>query len=76
MKPGSQADHVVPAMRARGPVSAFQKKAISMNIAHGELLGAAARATEAAGRAPEVITWYAIMIAILVVTALVTLHHR
>lgn len=47
-----------------------------MNIADGELLGAAARATEAASRTPEVITWYAIMIAILLVTALVTLHHR
>ncbi|MES4902535.1 MULTISPECIES: hypothetical protein [unclassified Streptomyces] len=47
-----------------------------MNIADGQLLGAAAGVTEAATRAPEVITWYAIMIAILLVTAVVTLHHR
>lgn len=47
-----------------------------MNIAYGEVLGAAARAVELASRTPEVLTWYAIVLAILLVTAFVTLRHR
>ncbi|MEU5031131.1 hypothetical protein [Streptomyces milbemycinicus] len=48
-----------------------------MNIAHWGILGATAGAPVlAASRTPEVITWYAIVLAILLVTTFVTLHHR
>ncbi|MEU1788941.1 hypothetical protein ACI2L4_12440 [Streptomyces sparsogenes] len=48
-----------------------------MNIAHGEVLGAAAVAAGlAADRTPEVITWYAIVLAVLLVTVVVALRHR
>ncbi|MDW6061529.1 hypothetical protein SAZ11_30290 [Streptomyces sp. FXJ1.4098] len=47
-----------------------------MNIAHGEVIGAAVRAVEAANRAPQFFIWYAIVLAVLLVAAVVTLRHR
>ncbi|MGW3563768.1 hypothetical protein ACWDSL_07690 [Streptomyces sp. NPDC000941] len=47
-----------------------------MNIAHEEVLAAVVRAVEAANRAPQFFTWYAIVLAVLLVAAVVTLRHR
>ncbi|MER6139502.1 hypothetical protein ABT174_05510 [Streptomyces sparsogenes] len=48
-----------------------------MNTAHGEVLGVAAVAAGlAVDRFSEVITWYAIVLAILFVTVVVTYRHR
>lgn len=47
-----------------------------MHVAHGEVLCGAALAAELANRTQEDLTWWAIMGAILLVTALVMLLRR